>query len=568
MVLYSVYHGGALSVAIVHRMTNHKDEEATLIIGNTGWHIGNTFDTSGMLKIFNKVVGMSLTYNVNNMQETFDKYEKIFNENDVELLEYDRIYSLFDYDDPLGNFLNYKQIKYCVIEQYKNHMKINYKKNQEMTYEKIVDFHFITNKYKVVDYENNDLLSIIKFEKLNYPNVIFDLTDEQQKIIIESYGIEDNEKKIDALLLCSSLYESRNGMMNELMREYFHKNSESEEAEASYYFAHSILLDVFIDAKNIVIKPHPSRKKVLKENDIELFSSYFPVEFIPFLKNVSIDSIYGFGSGSINNLAKIKGIESVVALNNIFYRYTYQFLKVFSAIEVSVDMGKSVIGSDSMNETFIKSVVENINIGNNSLIAYSDNNDEIEVVFMDVSKYSECEYDSRLKNKFIAMQDNQILICLDSDKNQRMIKNYYINNCAILRLIKFNIREIFEGNLDDEYLYCFSKNSSIIQNLSKYEFIRKLKHTGIELQLKALSREEIICERIKLDMEKILEKYDSKILKIENSIHNMKVEMKKNDNSNNLNERAIMMLLENKIGEKNIENENLSQQIHNELEKK
>ncbi len=258
MVLYAVYHGGTLPLAIIHKFYEHPNDEAWLLVGSkVGWHIGAVYkNIDKMSVIFDRVIkyDASVGYLLNDAEAMVPaivkEYDKTMAENDVDLQAFDTIYNLVDRQDSFGIYLNIKKIPYTMLE-----ITSGYFDKQTKGGCHPGTFELINTKYNEFNLFENPLITPIRYEQLDYLERINNLTPEQLTLIYEAYDLDvkSHDQKYNIFLPSSIAPIGWAYSKIDAMKNYY------ENGKVAYLEANNIYIDFFIPNNlPLIVKPHPS----------------------------------------------------------------------------------------------------------------------------------------------------------------------------------------------------------------------------------------------------------------------------------------------------------------------
>lgn len=493
MVLYAVYHGGSLPLAILHRLLRHRDEKAVLLVGNTRWHIGSKFDISQMSYIFDDVVtydaslGEYLNKPASELSDLIiSKYSQYFK--DMDFSKFSKIYNLIDGEDSFGYYLSYLNIKYTHIEHAPNLVKMRYTEWQSIPNSKEnYQYTVMLKSRNVYNFLTNPLIDVIYYKDFNVVEQIQFLSSVEKEKILKAYGMKEIlNVEVKSIFLPPSSYATW---------ESFSKRSEVRDAfltkQSAYAFANSIFLDFVVGIERIIIKPHPRDSEPIPfPNNENWIPGYFPSEFLGFIKDLQLNQVYAIGSSSFGALMQQYNIEESVFYPYNYFYYMHIALKVHLALQLAVIISPEDVSYYGITETLLNIASHNLDISKKCRhIETVSNENKFTLIFQDMNRGKNI----LSRDSILGKGDNDVIVFVaKSDflyifKDQLELFSFIIP----IDILKLKGKDSYTGNLETETIYIFTKSTDLRQKIMDFSFSKTLKYTGIELYVNPTTEEEV-----------------------------------------------------------------------------
>lgn len=268
---------------------------------------------------------------------------------------------------------------------------------------------------------------------------------------------------------------------------------------------YQMFVDYFLNNDKIMIKKHPMDNMNYKSilSNIDVLQENFPSELIPLIYYNKNNKIATISSTSINSLQPY--FNQTISLDNE-YGMTDEFLNTH----------KYYLISFIVNTIFNNKVSIYINGFTNKLfkyflqtklsVTYTSEFENANIIILD--DYIE----KQINIKNLTSLSNAVIIfpCSKSKYIPLDNINIYSNNIIPFVITKKKIKENmykFYSNTEDEIIYVYSNNKETINLLKRVKMDKTLQNTGIELETKILSEDEI---RIKV-LEGIINSLENKL---------------------------------------------------------
>lgn len=525
MIIYALYHGGHLPIAIVHKMTIHPNEDAVLLVGNSfERQIGAAMDLSRFHELFTKVIlykalyGMFIDKEQTEVErEICDEYDKLFDSENINLEEYSHIYNLRDVQDSFGIYLSIKKIKWFVIEEavdgfekFNNNPMGIYRSNL-YTSKGYIDSLYHRDIFQVY---LNPLITPIKVDEFNHITKIFELTEEEKKNILYMYGITETTIKNNILFLPSSIEFLANPSMKKIpsYKKYFY------DRKNGYFTSNAVILDFTPNVDlNFDIKPHPSIPQTLKnESDIFQYPRYFPAEFLPFCTDMKYNMILGHSSTSVEYLSTLLNIPNVVSYSTTFGRQVHLFFKLYAAYLICNTLFSDEFYSFGISESIFYDIINYVNIDFNPTDKYfplTDLSENHSFTIIDNASYRKSDYRALIRDYIQNSDPEDVIIIINSKKDFSFVSenNNFIDFLVPIIITKKVTSNLAVGNFENENIYLFSKSFTIREKAKTFSYKRDLKNLGIELTICSATDIELHGEKQELILRQITLKQNNLI---------------------------------------------------------
>ena len=490
-VLYHMGHYGYLSKFLIHELTYHKDDNIVLIWENTfssletnnfmsTWNIKNS--KLGKLYIYHD----SIFWHESDMDslelEIIKEFDNLFKKINIDIENFDYIYSGCDGLNAFTAYLGMKGIKYTVFDLNGTSLKkdslydaskVKYGKNSE-TYLDVL------KKYRALS-ADSEYCGCVIWDSPNY------IDGKENKVIdyVESlHSLSDVDKKI----LVSAFYDQDMQLSGEYtlipLRSYASiKYSKIKFDEIppiqNFIYPYRLLIDYSCDELDkLLIKAHPNYEIPSKILEINFPGSiyipgYFPFEFLGILDNLRINKIVSIGTTATRYYQKIP--DSLIISEQYFNVYV-----LWNVIFASLSLFNYICGNMDNIECKIrqknKELSQMIDIVINNHLIGNEQTNNLSMHIMDSCSNTYGE----IIDDFI--QSSNCIIAVFNPTIE-LIRDTFQNN-AIIKLSKKEICSSMPKtivDLDDEYLLILFKDKTILEKIKSYNVNKKLEHCGVEL---------------------------------------------------------------------------------------
>lgn len=263
---------------------------------------------------------------------------------------------------------------------------------------------------------------------------------------------------------------------------------------------YTLLVDYFSDGLPLVVKPHPS--------DIHgLYQKWFPdatvlnrmclTELLPYCGNIhyktgicaSSTSIYGLGEWMDETVCFTQEIEKT-------YRYMHQYYMALRCIaHLGVREGAKVYMMSGMNcEQFI-GLNKHYHIIPDSMEKIDDYKQMANtaarryVVIDDILKKGK-KVDTCIEMLKMATSDD-VLIFLNTKNKAFFVKERNLEVLKNIVPVAITVKEMQGGQQKREYVYIFSKNVRVREELMKMKEYKELKYTGVTVEVNQEEQTEV-----------------------------------------------------------------------------
>ncbi len=425
---------------------------------------------------------------------------KVMKEENLDLTECNHIYNLVDITDSFGVYLNIKKIPYIIIEQYLNFFNPKHMGPHWSIYNELLI------KYQVFDVEKNSNISFVSFQEFDFLGKISNLSHIEYKKILNAYDLHDLEglKGPHNLFLAASNATMRVIMVGStLVREYFESH-----INQAYINSNNLYLDYFVPQSNLLVKPHPSNPIAVTDTVISV-PGYFPVEFFKAFEGLKINVIYGFNSTSIEKAARILNVNDINVISTDFYRCSFLFLKTYYALKILQMWGMTYIKVSQLYKNFVLTLIKSLELdsGKWNIVNEFDDNEE-SAVFLNHLTSEECH-----KIRSHIMSSDKVVYVLISPKEKINFSTYILKDfMRIVKISKEKIRTDATFNLDDEYIWFFSSDKSLLNFLEGYTEVKAVEHLGVQLKIETISTQEMMELLSMYSYKSIKEQEDEEII--------------------------------------------------------
>ncbi|MFI3228568.1 MAG: DUF6270 domain-containing protein [Bacillota bacterium] len=509
MVLYALYHGGSLIQCIVHRLTKHRNEDAILLVGNTRWHIGNKYNVKQMQSIFTRVIPYEANFaeglrgSVEKIEQAIlEKYDQVFAKEKINFGAFSEIYNSIDIPDSLGIYFSLKCIKYNRLELGRGSMK-KFEKHPEWVYSanfNVPDYAKVCDNHKVLLAYSNPLITPIAFEDFNWPSEFKTLSKMDIENIIIGYGLKNCTENITSFFMPSSdAVASKRLHSDDFYKKYFNGR------DNAYFTTNALFLDLLVDdCNNLTIKPHPSMTTILKDTkDLNTFPGYVPAELLPFMTNIDLKFICGFGSDSVLNIANMFPECKCMGVSNDMYAYANVVLKAYTAKELSCFLGTKCQSIYGLTSAFYSIFSNESQQKNNEVSVLTKLTKTNEFTILDNVDESEENFNIAANSYIKNANELDVIVVLNTKQNDGFLDWAVLGYMTLIELSKIQINPKAVGNFEKEFIYVFCKNEDKRSHIESFVFSRELQYTGIKLEVKSAADELV---RIKTNIE--CKKYD------------------------------------------------------------
>ncbi|MCL2500054.1 MAG: hypothetical protein FWE90_06915 [Defluviitaleaceae bacterium] len=536
MILYSFYHGMHLPLIISDRLVRHKNEKAVLLVSNSHAHFGGKFKNLYDFKIegvFDDIIVFDGSYGKN--AKTIEEEEtKNINELDMsfkisgyDLNHFSKIYVFTDHINPVGLYLIMKGIYYYHCEDIAN--TFAGRRSIESAYNNLYShspIHQDTlkkhggwggfNKHvtPILHPESiNPFKNIKHFEINNFYDSIIKVEKNWQQKILNIFKYDMNKHiKINTLYLMhggSALNVAASA--NPKILKYSMNNDSSWKDPYNYF--HQIVIDYFLsrEQKNtLILKSHPGMSILQNElleifNSVEIIPYGLPSEFMKWIDNLEIETIFSTATTSITTFGKpVK--NNLSTGGNAYYSF-YYFHRLYAALLLvnnqfyeEIIMYKGFDGAGDSNhwgniiDKFIENVIQNTNEKKLYIKANDTTLFDITKSKITVIRRPQDIHDLLLMEKYILNEG--VIVLIDSDEELKNNMNFIEIIGKYMYPIKIEKKKIKEKILcktDDEFVYVFcSEKTAEENNIINFWFNKILSFVGIKIRTKPYKTKEEI----------------------------------------------------------------------------
>lgn len=504
MVLFYAEHNGIMTNFISMRFLYHPNEEAVLFMQQAPpAEICRKMETGGL---FTKVVDVNvdpapkLTFTDNTPEgverQIVSFYDNLFYEHNIDLNSLDKIYYATDTAATFSLYLCLKKIKFNYVEIINTQItRIEERYNDG----KPIVTPALWNKMREYDVlmkypEKSDLLekyyiypespvpqnySSDRIVKLNFNELLDSFDDKITQKIANAFDFTDKMK----------LHTPNNVVIATSGAGRVYAITKLVSSKLPVIF--QIMMDYYLPEKvRIISKPHPRRPiDIILSNTnskAQEIPKWFPVEYLPYFKNLHIEYLLLADDGLIHKL-KGRYAGKVIYPNDCFFRYYFFILthRYFAALKLFETFPKyrlrtHCVHSDTLS-VFAQNVIDpNINTTTHDMKKIIDND------FIIVSNLQLKPLPNIIELLKTA-SDNAIIVFTDIlnrfwcyDMNHPEL----LENFIVQKIEKKPISQ--ESNIISdtytEYSFIFCKNKDIRNKISSMpKYSRMLHFTGIEL---------------------------------------------------------------------------------------
>ncbi len=517
MILYALYHGGHLPIAIVHKMTVHPEEEAVLLVGNAyERHIGAAMDLSRLTEVFSRVICYKEIYGktINEPKEIIEQeickeYDNHFMEEKVDFAEFTTIYNIPDAQDSLGIYLSILNIPWTVLED--NQGKFMRFHNKPTT---VYDLNaFSTKTYADILYERqiyqvytNPLITGISIDQFNYVMESNKLSEEEKNKILYMYHMDDIPSTKCGLFLASSKAALVGSTLNKNMayKRYFTLTDQA------YFASNATILDITTFSKQrFDIKPHPSVPKILS-NEEEIFSypRYFPAEFMPFLPHLNYSTLIGHSSLSVDNLPKLIPVQKVISYSTTFARQAHLFYRLYLTYVLCNSLFSGEFSSFGITKELFEDIDQNADIDfpmNEKYTPLKDLKTNVPFTVINNSSLKKPNYQSMLIQYIQKSAAEDVIAVINSEDDFAFVhEDYDFSDIIVPVYIDKEVTQSHAvGNFQRETIYFFCKSKQIREKIHNFQYSREFYYTGITLSVQPASQESLSLERQQLQLRRM-----------------------------------------------------------------
>lgn len=508
MVLYHAYHAGQLNLVLIHRLTKNKNLQASLLVGNRTL-MGDVFHHLEKLieaQIFNQILycvedygcTKDYDYNSENVGECesliLEHFENIFQSNNVNVEDYEAIYSTVDMLHSFGIYLSLKNVHYFFIEPVQN-MFQKLQNRVDVLPDKMKIYALTMTKHGASN-GISDNITQIYFEESNIDTlskkyIRFDffqsvlLLDENSKNFIRTFFeapiLPYSEASHNLISTCSqwSIRELPNVKVV---------------ASLTYQLLADYLLDTSLP---LIIKPHPLSR--ITKSDCEkhfpnaiVIEAKFPFNFLPLVKNIEkIESILSISSSTVfsvalnNNESICTGLsiwQSYILLHKTFFatEIMTQFCPNFDFFYYGIDIEYLVTQTKKRIQ---KNIIE-LNVAKL---------DDLTFAIIDNINWNKGNYHDVLLNSMKYCKDT-VLVFLNSLEDYCFCaKSHleYLDDIIPITIKKRQIKSDILCTLTPETIYIFTKNPETRRKIMNFSSSKELKYTGIEIYVEPTTEEQV-----------------------------------------------------------------------------
>ena len=542
-ILYHVGHYGFLPQFMLHKLIFHKNKKAVFLIDQIIMN-NQTIDflkqketehdnPFGEFILYSDRPFLQISGEKEVEENLLHFFDTLLQEKGYSLDAFEEIHSGFDTYSGFTTYLILKKCAYTLWDTgISTILRDRYSSNDRNG--KINAYTAVMQRLRALNADNDYAVNIV-WRNSNLPdiknknfiifeseNLLSNIEEIDRKTLLEFFGYREelSEKtEVYVLIPSSGWFVGAYGL-----------------SKKQFFLTYTTWLDYFlVDGHSyLLIKPHPnydfpehiwksefSRKKSVACKPLP---GYFPADYLPIIPNISLETILSTGSTGSKITAK-KTIDAT-------FEFTSQFQKL-NKVFIAYDLAKKIITDKTAfhhrySAGFIKKCFQflfpeyvqkevkgiNMNILKGDIYALIDN-------------CAPCEQQNILNGLQDASME-AIAVFMNSDNRYDF---YHLNKRELIDfIVPVRIQKIARSNdvnmdLQDEYIYVFSKNAEIREKVRNYECSKMLEFTGVEVRVTPLTKQEEENLLIKMrlaaaerDLSEVMDWKDKLIKKIQELI--------------------------------------------------
>lgn len=511
MVVYHCDHYGAFTQLLALRFRRHPNDSAVLVCSNNGERT-EVLKRLEENKVFDYVISfpseMAITMDNHEMILNIikDFFDEAFSKKGIKIENASEIYTSTDLEGTFAFYLNVKKIKYVLMETLEGQLfdEHRYEIYLEMgTGSK--EYVNLQKQYRVLTYDCEMVKKCIlypqtikkvpdktrvKFEVFDFDKELKRLPDSAKRKIMDSYQLNvELFRKPHCLVLPNSAgFTWQSGLPRE-----------------KYALVYQLLVDYYRQSPandSLLIKPHPYGFINFADNfeNAVIIDRSFPIELLSLYSDIIINesiSIHTTATSKIEGMITTKTTSGIAFFKA--FRYIHKLYGAFSLARQLINEGTrfhQYVEDTDFLKSFVKQVFPeldrefwgiNPNILKGNILTIIDS-------CVPTRGYNIC---NGLQNA----SEDAITIFLDVDNSHCFYDMYHIGlleDMVPVRIRKCPLRKHIIENLEDEYLYIFSKKEEVRNRIRTFSIHRVLHYTGVKLSI--VPMEDIEIENLKLKM--------------------------------------------------------------------
>lgn len=461
---------------ILHHMIYHQNEKC-ILVGDFNENYKKFNNVTNIIRsqyIPGDKFNESILKNLDVEKFIFDYYDYEFEKNNINLNDIKEFY-VGSCWTKFPSYLSHKKIRYNFFEESPGNLN-----NSDNVY--------VLKKYctiSAVRDNNIDKTTLIDFDITKEINKLSDI---QKKEIIDFFNVPTKlTGNFDVLLLT----------------QWWQSSVQLRYKSDDVFYRYGLLFDYYVPGQKIYIKPHPA--DVLSSmyteyfTDCEIEKASYVSELMGLIPDISFKKAITISSTSLSTVGefcdelieigfeykdlhhKIIKFDIAIELSNLLCEFNFNIIKygihssVFPFLFKNIKNGNcskynQIVISD---EFYLKKHIRKDKFG----LELKSTEDEI---FM--KKYGTIE-------KFVAATENTNN-CFIITHNFEEIFDKVIrdaNNIIVIKISKEKVKEICAADLQNEYIYVYCKNIDIRNKVQEFIFEKHLFQTGINITAKPMS---------------------------------------------------------------------------------
>ena len=338
--LYVCYFPTAVIQSFTHRCVVNKEYDATIIVYNNFKHGDRLHDVFDVVLYADDVHTVHFTNDEDIIEkEIYAYYNKLFNENNINISDFDEIYVSCDMLNDFVVFLSLNDCKYNYFENYINQLNenrvnlydyhiCNENNHGSSEYFRVAKKHLSIcgtskkcKKRYILKDSRGDINCTDKDEKIDFSSMLLMLNNNEREILIDCFD-DCNIREI-----CKK---ANNSVLLLTQRQWKYPVSNEETG-----LLYQLLVDYMCPSESkISIKPHPSDKYNHTDffNESIVFPVGFPADLFPIIKDFNINVAVTVSSTSIQKLEY--WCNELITCGDVFFRNWRYINKLYYALKI------------------------------------------------------------------------------------------------------------------------------------------------------------------------------------------------------------------------------------------
>jgi len=538
-VLYTFYHGMFFGWSLVHKLTVHSNDEATLLLGDGwSWCVGvpsnlpqiQRFIDSGIFQdivTYDNSIGRKQMTVEDTEQEIQKKLDDHFSQKSLMLNSFDKIYSATDAEDVIGIYFSLKQLNYYSFETTPNMLNIRTHSFVLHNFSNMPGYRDALIKHGALIRKNihESYLAHPESDVSSYPKEkieVFDpekaaksLSNESISLILSSFDYTDLVeicKDKTMLMLINDRVSFQIHDKSYFIQKYFN--------HINYFdFGIQTILDYFLPPGTIpILKPHPNAS--IRDNRLEKYlngifsiNHLFSTLLFNLLPTFSVENTVLLTSTANTQILKFTKNRNIycpgTSTLSIFYTKFFVVLSLLNHFGMCYKKcGERLVlrGGEQgrIKDYFNRDLAKDIN-------------QMVDIHFQDVPENSSSNFvvitEDQIENIESIIQQNDLVIVTDV-----LEKISYVNilrlNFVVIEISKTPIKNKDDiiAPMDTEYIYVFSKHKYILDALIGWTLTKENIYSGVTIRAISMLPSNVLY--LKVNNEAL--KANNDVLKTEN----------------------------------------------------